>query len=135
MTNALYTKAREGFLGGDIDWDGDAIKVVLVDTNDYTPNIEVDDTLSDIPVAARVATSGNLTSKTISNGVADAADVTLASVTGDPAEALVIYQDTGDPATARLIAFIDEATGLPVTPDGSDVTITWDGGPNRIFRI
>ena len=135
MVNALYDKGREGFLGGDIDWDGDDIKCVLVDTNDYTPNLATDDTLSDIPVAARVATSGNLTSKTITAGVADAADVTFSAVTGDPCEALVIYKDTGDPATSRLIARIDTATGLPVTPDGSDVTVTWDGGANRIFRL
>ena len=29
--NQLYGKGREGFLGSDIDWDADVIKVVAVD--------------------------------------------------------------------------------------------------------
>lgn len=135
MANALYDKGREAFLNGDIDWDTDNIKVVLVDAADYTVNLATDDNLDDIPAGARVATSGNLTGKTITDGVADAADVTLSSVTGDQSEALVIYKDSGVESTSKLIAYIDTATGLPVTPNGSDITITWDSGANKIFKL
>jgi hypothetical protein len=31
MANALYDKAREAFLNGDLDWTNDTIKVVLLD--------------------------------------------------------------------------------------------------------
>lgn len=135
MANALYDAGREAFLDGNISWSTDDIKVVLVDTNDYTVDLAAHDFLDDIPAAARVATSGNLASKTVTDGVADAADVTLSSVTGDESEALVIYKDTGVESTSNLIAYIDTATGLPVTPNGGDITITWDGGANRIFRL
>jgi hypothetical protein len=135
MSNALYDKGREGFLDGSIDWDTDNIKAVLVDTADYTVNLATHDNLDDIPGAARVATSGNLASKTVTNGVADAADVALSAVSGDVSEAIVLYKDTGTESTSRLIAYIDSATGLPVTPNGGDINIVFDSGANKIFKL
>lgn len=133
--SGLYGLARAAFLGGDIAWDTDDIRCVLVDTNDYTVNIDVDEFLDDVPAGARVATSDALTSKAVTLGVADAGDVVLNSVTGDESEAIVIYVHTGADATARLIAYIDTATGLPVTPNGGDITIQWDNGANKIFKL
>lgn len=135
MANALYDKGREAFLKADIDWLVDDIKVVLVDTGLYTVDIGAHDFLDDIAVGARVATSGNLGSKTATAGVADAADVVFSTVTGSTVEALVIYKDTGSAATSPLIAYIDTATGLPVTPNGGDINITWDSGANKIFKL
>jgi len=72
-----------------------------------------------------------LTSKTIVSGVFDAADVTLLAVAGGPTvDAAVVYQDTGNPATDRLISYNEIAS---VTPDGSDITVTWSG--NGVFRL
>lgn len=135
MANALYNKGREGFLDGSIDWDTDDIRCILIDTADYTVDLATHDNLDDVPGDARVATSGALTSKTVTDGVADAADVTLSSVTGDTCEAIVIYKHTGTESTSRLIAYIDTATGLPVTPNGGDITIQWDAGANKIFKL
>jgi hypothetical protein len=135
MSNALYDKAREGFLTGQIDWDTDAIKAVLIDAADYTVNLAAHQFLSDIPPAARVATSAALSGKTVAGGVADAADLTFAAVSGDTAEALVLYQDTGTEGTSRLIAYLDTATGLPVTPNGGDINVAWDNGANKIFKL
>lgn len=135
MANALYDKGREGFLDGSIDWDTDDIRVILIDTADYTVNLSTHDNLDDIPGGARVATSGALSGKTVTAGVADASDVTFSAVTGDVSEALVIYKHTGTESTSRLIAYIDSATGLPVTPNGGDITVTWDSGANKIFKL
>lgn len=134
MANALYDKGREGFLDGSIDWDTDNIKAVLVDTATYTVNLATDDFLDDIPAGERVATSGNLTSKTVTGGTADAADVTFSAVSGDQCEAIVLYKDTGTASTSRLIAYIDTASsGLPVTPNGGDITVTWNA--SGIFKL
>lgn len=135
MSNALYEKGREGFLAGEIDWNTDVIKAVLIDAADYTINLAAHQFLSDIPLAALVATSAALTGKTVDNGVADAADLTFPTVNGDHVEALVIYQDTGTAGTSRLIAYIDTATGLPVTPNGGDINVAWDNGANKIFKL
>jgi len=135
MANALYDKAREGFLDGSIDWDTDDIRAILIDTADYTVNLSTHDNLDDIPEAARVAVSGALASKTVTAGVADAADVTFSAVTGDQCEALVLYKHTGTESTSRLIAYIDDATGLPVTPNSGDIEVQWADGDDKIFRL
>lgn len=135
MSNALYDAGRAGFLDGSISWSDDTIKIVLVDAADYTLSLSADDNLDDVTAAGRVATSAALTSKTSTAGVADAADVTLSSVTGDQAEYLVIYKDSGVESTSSLIAALDTATGLPVTPSGGDITVTWDSGSNKIFKL
>lgn len=135
MSNALYGKGREKFLNGDIDWANDDIKAVLVDTAAYAVSIDSDEYLSSIPEGDRIATSSNLSDKTSTLGVADAGDVTFSTVTGDVSEAIVIYKDTATPATSPLIAYIDTATGLPITPNGGDITISWDSGANKIFKL
>jgi hypothetical protein len=132
----LYDKGREGFLDGSIDWDTDDIRAILVDTGAYTAVQATDDFLADIAGGARIATSSALASKTVTSGVADAADVTFTAVTGASIEAVVLYKHTGSDATARLIAYIDTASsGLPVTPNGGDIVVQWDSGANRIFKL
>lgn len=136
MANALFDKGREAFLGGDLDWDANSIKVVFVDHADDTPNVATDDFLDDITGAARVATSGALANKTKTNGVADADDITVNTVTGDVFESVVGFNDSPGAETAKnLIFYIDTATGLPMTPNGGNITVQWDSGSNRIFKL
>ena len=136
MANALYDLGREAFLSGDITWDGDAIKTILVDSALYTPNLATDQFLSDVPAGSRTATSSDLVSKTVAAGVADAGDVTYSSVPiDDPQEYVVIYQDTTVEGTSRLIALIDTDTGLPVTPNGGDIIVQWSSGADKIFKL
>ena len=135
MANALYDMGREGFLGGDIDWDANTIKVTLVDAADYTKDLAAHDFYNDITAGGRVATSGALASKTKTAGVADAADVTLSAVSGDQSEQLVVWADSGVESTSRLILNIDTATGLPVTPNGGNITVQWDAGANKVFKL
>lgn len=138
MANALYNKGRQGFLEGAIDWDTDDIRCCLIDTGVYTVNLATHDNLDDItasPGLAIIATSGSLTAKTTTDGIADAADVTFTSVSGATVEAVVIYKHTGVTTTSRLIAYIDTGTGLPVTPNGGNITIQWSNGANKIFKL
>lgn len=135
MANGLYDKGRQKFLEGSIAWLTDDIKAVLVDAADYAVDLANDEFLDDIPAGARVATSPNLTGKTSTAGVADADDATFSTVAGDESEALVLYKDTGVEGTSPLIAYIDTATGLPITPSGGDIIVQWDAGANKIFKL
>jgi hypothetical protein len=139
MANALFTSAREAYLGGDLDWDANDVRLILVDHGTDTPAPTTDDFLNDIGAGARVATSSSFASKTKVGGVADAADVTLSTVSGSSAESIVIYYHTGTESTSNLIAFIDTATGLPVTPNGGDIVIQWANtgldGAGGIFKL
>ena len=122
MANALYPSFKEALLNKEHDLNSDAIKAILVDLADYTYSA-AHTQLSDVAVAARVATSGALASPTIASGVFDSADFTWTAVTGDPCEAIILYNDTH--ASKALIAFYDTGmTGIPVTPNGGDINLT-----------
>ena len=135
MANALYDPGRESFLKGEIAWQTDNIKAVLVKTAAGYTFSAAHQFLSSILVGERIATSANLGTKTTTSGVADAANVTFTAVTGDACGAVVLYKDTTDAATSNLIAYIDTATGLPVTPNGGDITVQLDDGANKIFKL
>lgn len=135
MANTLYDFARQRFLEAQINWMTDVIKVLLVDTGAYTPQTAVHQYLADIPISARIAGPVTLVSKSTAGGAADAADCTFTSVTGSSIESIVIYVDSGTEATSPLIAYIDTATGLPITPNGGDIIVTWDNGTNKIFKV
>lgn len=155
--------------------------------------------------AALVGSKVNLTSPTIVQGVADAADVTFTSVTGNSVEAVAIIRDTGVNSTSEMVALITgkqivvanttltagttllveplkyaipngtviafstgqsatlttlgnagdrslavssttvtaggrglapiTGSGLPVTPNGGNIVVTWDNGVNKIFKL
>ena len=98
-------------------------------------NLATHEYLSDVPAGARVGAAQTLASKTSTSGVADAGDVTFNTVSGASVEALIIYKDTGVEATSPLIAYIDTATGLPITPNGGNINVVWDNGTSKIFKL
>jgi hypothetical protein len=136
MASGLYDKGRQKFLEGGIAILTDTIKAVLVDVADYTVNLATHEFLSDIPLAGRVAISPALGTKTSTAGVFNAASTTWPAVTGDQSEAVVFFKDTGVVGTSPLIAYVDSASsGLPVTPNGGDITLNFDTGANKIFKL
>lgn len=135
MANALYAHGKENLLGGDIDWDANDIKLCFIDEADDTPDLANDEDMADRAAGSKVAESGALQNKTKAGGVADADDITVSAVTGDPFESIDIFKDTGTDANDMLIANIDTATGLPFTPSGGDVTVAFDSGANKIFAL
>lgn len=134
MANSLYALGRKAILDGEIAYLTDNIKAVLTDHGADLPVPATDQFLSDIS-AGTIDTSVNFTTKTSTDGIADADDLTYTGVTGATVESINIYHDTAVAATSPLIAFIDTATGLPVTPNGGDITVTWDSGANKIFKL
>jgi hypothetical protein len=123
MANAIYPKAKEGFISGAINLTTDTIKCELVDSASYTYSA-AHQYLSDVAGGARIATSQTLTSKTVTNGQFDCVDPVFTAVAaGGPHEYLILYVDSGVDSTSELLVFIDTATGLPVTPNGTDITV------------
>jgi len=127
MANGVYDAGIDALMGS-LDWVSDDIKVVLVDVDDYTVDLEAHEDLADIPAGARVGTSSNLTGKAVTSGVVTADDAVFSSVTGDELEAAVVYYDSGVEATSTLIAYIDTGVGFPLTPDGGGVVLYWNDG-------
>lgn len=138
MANVIYPKYKEKILQGDTytqtDLILDTVKVALIDTGTYTYDAAHD--FWDDASAAVVGTPQELSAgKSVTNGLFDSTtDPTFTAVTGNSIEALIIYIDSGTPATSPLVAYIDTGvTGLPVTPNGGDIDITWDAA--GIFQL
>ena len=75
--------------------------------------------------------------KTATSGIADGSDTVFSAVSGPTIGALIITTST---ATANasdwpMIAYIDTATGMPVGPNGGDITVQWDNATNKIFKL
>jgi len=144
--SALFDSGRQLFLEGGIAWLTDTIRIMLVDEATDTPVPATDDFFNDIAAGARKggAASGTaradfpaLGGKTSTAGVADANDVTFTAVAaGAACASLVIFVDDGAAdASSPLIAYINSGTGLPVTPNGGDITCAFSAGVNKIFRL
>jgi len=133
MANLLYPLFKESLLSGAINLSSDTIKVALIDTGTYTYSAAHEFYSS---VSGVVGTPQTLANKTIALGVFDADDSTYPSLTGSTVEAYIIYKDTGVAGTSNLIGYFDSAaSGLPLTPDGNNVTLTFDSGASKIFAL
>ncbi len=134
MANAVYPKFKEALLDGltNIDLNDGTVKAALIDLADYTYSAAHD--MWDDASAAVVGTPQTIANTTVTDGLFDGDNVTFSAVSGDACEAIIIYIDTGTPSTSRLVAFIDTGvTGLPVTPNGGDISISWSG--SGIFQL
>jgi hypothetical protein len=135
MANALYPLWKEQLLQftTNNNLSAGTVKVALIDTANYTYSA-ANQFYSSVAGAAVIGTPQTIGSKTFTNGVFDGADVTFTTVTGASVEALIIYVDTGTAATSPLVAYIDSSvTGLPVTPNGGNISITWNA--SGIFAL
>lgn len=148
MANALYPKFKEALLNqaagtAAINLSSDTnIKVALVNitgsTNAYTysSSHQYFNSVSTNSAAVVSTNYATLTSRSVTNGVFDAADITFTSVTStNVVGALVIFKDTGTAASSPLIAFLDTGSGLSITPNGGDITVAFDNGANKIFAL
>jgi hypothetical protein len=136
MANAVYSKYKEALLKGsaNIDVDVGTVKAALVDTGTYTFS-DAHEFLSSLSgVVGTAQTIANTTVGVVAAAVFDGDNVTYSAVSGATAEAIVIYIDTGVAGTSRLVAYIDTGvTGLPVTPNGGDISIAWNA--SGIFKL
>lgn len=142
MANMIFDPAREGFLAGEIDWDTAVIKIALV--RGYTASA-AHKFVSEVTTAGGVlhVTSAALSGKTVTSGIADANDVVFTAVASNASNhSVLVFQSsavTGGAdvaATAqRVIAWFDTGTNFPIVPNGGDVTIAWDNGANKIFKL
>jgi hypothetical protein len=133
MANAIYPKYKEAVIQSSANSSlTGTVKAALVDTGTYTYSAAHEFLSSLSGVVGTAQTIG--ATKSYTDGVFDGGDVTYTAVTGDTAEAIVLYIDTGVAGTSRLVAFIDTGvTGLPVTPNGGDISITWNA--SGIFAL
>jgi Chaperone of endosialidase len=138
MANAVYPIWKEAVIQASANSAlTGTVKVLLVDTGTYTYNA-AHDFYNDLSGIVSDGTGGvlgiTIGTHTYTNGTFDAADATFTAVSGATIEALVLYLAPGSPDIARLVLYLDTSqTGLPVTPNGGDITVTWNA--SGIFTI
>lgn len=132
MANAIYPKYKESLLnnGTDANTDingvaGTGLFAALVDTGTYTYSSahQFYSSLSGV-----VGTDQQITNPTKTGGLIDGDDVSFPAVSGTTVEAIVLYRkNAGANTTWRLVAYLDTSVpGLPVTPNGGAIGITWN---------
>lgn len=133
MANTLYPKGAEKMLSAQVNFVDDTIKVVLVsNTYAYNPSHEF---LNDLLVNV-IGTAQTLSGKTVIGGAFDADDITFPIIaSGSTIKALVIYRETGIPATAPLLVYFDTLTGFPALTNGGNQSISWSNDINKIFKL
>jgi len=129
--SALFDPGREGFLDGSIDWDTDDIRVMLSKSAySYSAAHKF---VSDVVAASDNGRSAALGTKTVTNGIANAAGTSLVATSAVACNALIVYKYNAADGSARLICYSDIT---PFTPSaGQTVNITWDSGANKIFKL
>jgi hypothetical protein len=137
-TNWLQLMLGATGTGAVPDFDADNIDASLLDATDANGgvaltagNVEDYDDVNDADVVA----TEDVSVASISGGVVTLSGaVTFSAVTGDAADYLTVFKNSGTPGTSPLIITWDSAsTGLPVTPNGGDITATW--GSNQLVTL
>ena len=136
MSNFVYTKFKNSLLKGEINFNNDSIKLLIVD-NTYSPNQSTDEYVSSISTNSILARSNSISNKIITSGTFDASDLSISNYSGEPFNAVVLYKDTGDDNTSNLIYYVNEAEGLPFTGVNAqtDVTIQWNNALGKILSL
>lgn len=134
MANVLYVKGKERIGRAQVNLETANIKAALV-KNSYAQNLTTDEFYTSIS-AYVLGTPVALTGKTFASGIFDADDVSFPTIAaGDTAEAVVLFVDTGNPATSFLLFYCDTITGFPLATSGGDVDVRWDNGAYKIFSF
>lgn len=136
MANALYGKAKESLLSGEINLTSNTVKFLMV-SSDYVVAIDTHEYVSDIGAGNIVARSGELDNKTVTLGVFDADNETVDEYGSSGFDYIILYTDSGVDATSRLLAYIDTADGLPVptTTGTATVILQWSNEASKIFAL
>jgi hypothetical protein len=139
MANALYPLWKQNILKADANYELDSaegttgVYAALVDTGTYTYSAahQFYSSLSGI-----AGTDQEILTKTQVTGTFDGDNLTFTAVSaGNNIEAIVLYRkNAGANTTWPLIAYLDTGiSGLPVTPNGGNITVTWNA--SGIFTL
>jgi|TARA_Y100000310_G_scaffold344838_1_gene459894 hypothetical protein len=119
----LYENGNEERAKGNIDFINSDIRILLV--TDYTPDAETHRVQSDIPEASQLG-EYRLEGKTLIKTKFLADDLEIPSFSSESdITGLVLMSGTDSYDTTVLLAYLT-STDLPITPDGSDITLRWD---------
>jgi hypothetical protein len=164
MANSLTDFGRELFLAGSLSWNtgtvfmsfiantggtgyAGASAAVTAPVTGYKSTINSGSVLQNLypwsngAAAYGTVTAGGNNSPTVGSGIAGASDTIVNAVPSGSASGTVSAILLWTPATlagvgSPIIAWIDTAaSGLPIVPNGGNITVSWSRGTNLIFKL
>ncbi len=107
-------------------WAANTINVALIATG-YVPVANTDEFYSVAVSGGNIVSAGvALGTKTNVLGLLSAANTTWTSVTGSQVTQLVVYVGGTPGSGDYLLLNLNTGTNLPVTPNGGNITASWD---------
>ena len=132
MPNQLYPKGAEKMLKGEVNFATDNIAAALIPST-YTFS-DAHEFLSS--AGTLVGTKQALAGKSTTGGVFGADNVGFGAVAaGSTTKGVVLFKDTGNPATSPLLIYLDEVTGFPMSTNGASIDIEWPTGAAKILSL
>lgn len=111
------------------------IKAALVSAA-YSASKSADGFVSDIPAAALLARSAQLTGTDIVGGVFKGTIPQFSALLlVSPASGLVLYQEGGNDATSALLYYSNDGIGFPFTANGINYFIGYDQANGGWFQL
>lgn len=141
MADHAYAIQMSAYFKGTYDLATATVKLALVNIagGHYSPNFITDQYLSAIASGDRIALSAALTGVSVTqasgpSSIFNASNTVFSAVSGSAAGAMVLFIDTGNPATSPLLAYFDSYSGLPVTPTGADINVAFNGSGIQVMN-
>lgn len=134
MSSFIYGEHRERLLTGAFNWLTADIRMAFV-TSAYVASQDTDEFVADIDPAHILIRSGSLTGKTATLGFA--AGLTpefLLYRNENPAAGIVLFEHTGDDATARLLAYSNDGPALPFVGLGFNYAVSYNAAQGGFYR-
>lgn len=127
MANQVFPSYRNAMLASFAD--GKAYRIAAISSVSYTPRSQ-DAVLADVPLDAILATSDQLVGAVTQAGklLFDSAATFPAGIAGGQADALLLYEDSGNSETSRLIWYADTIIGLPFEPTQNPLLFSFPTG-------
>lgn len=133
MTKALAPSYRAALLDNGVDLISGNVKIAAMSSSYvYSSTHDFHSDLTNI-----VTTSGNLASKTATDGYFDFADISVGSpASGSTITQFWLYRDSGSSATSELVYYWDEdasAAPISIVTNGEAITVVVPSG--GLFRV
>lgn len=148
MANQLYNSGKQAFLTGELNWSSSSTDVYYAAL--IGENYPFDATHASIQDIKNLETSNSATyiiqtqilsgvTSSQNDGTALANTITFSSVSelpsGPRVGSIIIYKEAPNDSDKTLIVYIDNVDNFPVSSNGGDITVNWNGGSGEIFSL
>jgi hypothetical protein len=125
MANAVYPKAKEAMLTGDVDLIAETVRLQMFD--DDVVYDATDEFLDDVAGTA-LGAAVEITAKDVTNGQFTGTNGSFTPTAGATVSALVVFIDSGSEATSRVLAYLDtkgDTAPIAIVTTGDPMLLHW----------